>query len=387
MAALCLLSMLSGLAWLCVLLHPDRPYRPLVADESPLKARPEEPPENTPLVSIIIPARNEADTIAAVLTAHFQSAWPRKEVILVNDQSDDDTEAQARQAAQKAQPAGCAFQLIQSGPLPEGWVGKVNAMAQGVSVARGDYFLFTDADILCEPDLLNRLVAESEAAGLGLNSRMALLACRSFWEKLFVPAFVYFFALLYPFRAVARLGSRKAAAAGGCMLVKKDCLSTAGGLAAIKNAIIDDVALGRLIKDAGPAIRLTLTRKVRSLRRYLALKDFWRTVTRTAFTELHYSWGRLSAVTLVMMLLFAVPPAALAAGAVSLHPTAMAAGAAALLLAALLYAPTVRFYGLSPIYAAVIPIIGLLYLAMTWHSAWGYLMGRRSAWKSREYRV
>ncbi len=380
MTALFVLAVLSLLIWLCILCHPHRPYLPYTDAK---QSAPEQPPLSPqPLVSVVIPARNEEKTIAAALTSHFQSTWKHLEVICVDDKSADRT---AEEAGEAARSAPLPFVLVSSSELPRGWTGKVHAMHQGVERARGKYILFCDADIVFAPEVVEELVRESEAKQLSLNSRMALLSCFSLIEKLLVPAFVYFFCLLYPFRGVSRKKSQTAAAAGGCMLVHRKDLDRAGGLQRIQDAIIDDVSLARLLKRSDGSIRLQLTKKVTSIRRYRRLKDFWDTVTRTAFSELRYSRLLLGAVTCIMGIAFFIPPAASAAGAFAGHAGLLAAGGAAYLLQVLLYSFFIRFYGVSFFYAFLLPVTALLYLAMTWHSALRYLAGRRSSWKGRDY--
>jgi len=370
---------LSFLLWVGVLLHPRRPYLPLDGD----REAGEDLPDPAPLVSVVIPARNEAETVAASIRSHLECSWPKLEVILVDDGSTDGT---AQRALEAARETAREVRIIEAGEVPEGWVGKVWAMKRGAEEAQGEYILFTDADIVFEKDLLRHLVAESRRRNLGLNSRMVLLSTEGFWEKLLVPAFVYFFSLLYSFRAVEDPRSRTAAAAGGCMLVERRELAQAGGLEAIKDAIIDDVSLARRLKAAGSLIRLASTRRARSLRRYVRLGDFWRTVTRTAYTELRYSPLRLLAATAALLLSFFVPPAALLAGTAAADPVPAALGLAALITASLLYLPTVRYVGVPAGYALGLPLTGFLYLLMTWHSAVRYALGRRSVWKEREYR-
>lgn len=376
MTALTLCAAAAAVMWAALLVDPRRRWVPLRAeDETPA------PPPEAPLVSVVIPARNEEEAIAGTLAAHFGSAWPNLEVILVDDGSTDRTAEEAAAAAE----GRTRFTLLEAGALPEGWTGKVHAMDVGARAARGSYLLFTDADIEHAPGLLSALVRESMEAGLGLNSRMALLAAESFWERLLAPAFVYFFALLYPFRAVADPRSRCAAAAGGCMLLRREALEAAGGLAAIKDAIIDDVALARAVKRAGFPLRLALSERVRSLRRYRQLGEFWQMVARTAFTELRYSWLRLAVATAALLLAFAAPAAALGAGLAARDPLAAGLGGGALLLSCGLYAPMVRFYRAPLLWALSVPCAALLHLGMTWHSALRFLLGSRSRWKGRDY--
>jgi hopene-associated glycosyltransferase HpnB len=386
LVALFILSALSLLFWAGIALRPGAPWIPYAdaGGRTELeRGAGEVPAAREPLVSVVIPARDEEATIGAALGSHFESAWPSREVILVDDGSHDRTEAVAREAAAGAP---CRFEIVRPGDVPEGWVGKVRAMDAGVREARGRYILFTDADIVFSPDLMTNLVRESETHGLGLNSRMVLLAARSFWERLLVPAFVFFFCLMYPFRAVAKPRTKTAAAAGGCMLVAREALEAAGGMAGIKDAIIDDMALARRIKGAGFPLRLALTKKAQSLRRYERLRDFWQTVARTAFTELKYSWLRLGATAIAMILAFVVPIASACAGLGSGEAGMAALGLAALALSLLLYYPHVAFLGVPARYVLLFPLVGVLYLAMTWHSAARYAGGTRSVWKERAYK-
>jgi len=365
-------------AWIAVALRPSRPYLPFWEKRAPAAL-----PADPPLVSIVIPARNEAVTVGRVVESHLRSDYPKKEIIVVDDGSTDGTAEAARSCASRF---SSPLNVLQVKQTPEGWSGKVYAMHRGVEAASGRYILFTDADIVWDPDLLSLLVAESISENLGLNSRMVLLSVEGFWERVLVPAFVFFFSLLYPFRAVSRRGSKYAAAAGGCMLVNCKALEAAGGLESIKDAIIDDISLARRIKQAGFPLRLCLSSRARSLRRYPKLRDFWHTVTRTAFTELRYSVLRLAGATVALLLAFGAPLFCLVAGYCFGSLLGAVLGASALLLSCLLYFPTVSAFGLSPFYAAGFPLAGLLYLGMTWHSALRYATGRRSVWKGRVYR-
>jgi hopene-associated glycosyltransferase HpnB len=367
---------LSLLCWVAVALRPGRAWdcRPVAEDEP---APPE--PRSWPSVCILVPARNEAQmlprTLPALLAQDYPGQW---RVVVVDDRSSDG-------GAEAAASAGAGrVSLLRGAALPEGWAGKVWAMQQGAAAATERYLLLSDADILHAPGSLRRLVAESEAGGLALNSRMARLRCESSAERLLIPAFVWFFGLLYPMRRVNRPESRAAAAAGGCVLLRRDALDRAGGFESIRGEIIDDVNLARRIKGAGGALRLSLSRgDVRSLRDYPTLWTVWRMVRRTAFTELKRSWLRLAGVLLVMTLMFAAPPLLLAGGLAlaALEPRALSAAAAGLAswaLLAALYRPAVRFFGLSGARALALPLVGALYGLMTLDSA---LRGGRRDWK------
>jgi len=271
-------------------------------------------------------------------------------IVVVDDRSTDGTRGLA---------------TVHGAELPPGWVGKVWALEQGRAAAgEPDYYLLTDADIRHAPHSLRRLVAESEAGGLVLNSRMGRLHCESIAEKLLIPPFVYFFNLLYPMRRV----NQRPAAAGGCMLVRRDALERAGGFARIADRVIDDVSLARMLQPQG-RIRLAVSRSdVTSLRAH----DFggiWRMVRRTAFTQLRRSWALLASTVALLALLFAAPPALPVVGFATGDVVAGGVAGAALALLTLLYVPTVRYHRLRPTWALTLPLAGALYGAMTCDSA------------------
>jgi hopene-associated glycosyltransferase HpnB len=262
--------------------------------------------------------------------------------------------------------------------LPEGWVGKVWALEQAArSAGETDYYLLTDADIRHAPGSLRRLIVESEAAGLALNSRLARLRCQSPSERLLIPPFVLFFNLLYPMRRVNDPRSRVAAAAGGCVLLRRDALDRAGGFAAIRDRVIDDVSLARAVKGTGARIRLSVSRAdVVSLRAH----DFggvWRLVRRTAFTELRRSWALLAVTIPLLLLLFPAPPILVVAGIVAGSTATLGAAAAAWALMTALYLPTIRYFRLHPEWTLTLPVAGVLYGAMTLDSA---LRRRHAYW-------
>jgi hopene-associated glycosyltransferase HpnB len=282
--------------------------------------------------------------------------------VVVDDRSSDGTAEVARRPG---------VQVVPGASLPRGWVGKVWALEQGARGAASEYLLLTDADIRHGSCSLRRLVAEAEHDGLALVSRMARLCCSSRAERLLIPPFLFFFNLLYPMRRANR--GLRPAAAGGCLLVRRGALERAGGFAAIRGAVIDDLDLARLV---GGPLRLALSRShVVSLRRHDRVRDVWGMVVRTAFSELDYSWARVAAATAGMVLLFAVPPVLTVGGsALAWWPVAGAGGAAWCVQAAV-FLPTVRFFGLRPWRAAILPLAGVLYAAMAVDSA-----RRRSGW-------
>jgi hopene-associated glycosyltransferase HpnB len=353
-------------------------------------------PDAWPDVVAVVPARNEAEMLPVTLPALLGQEYPGSlTVIVVDDGSSDGTGAVA---ARIARPPGRPLRVI-AGTRPPGgerWAGKVWAMDQGLRAAgaiapgQDGYLLFTDADIAWEAHQLRRLVAAAEGDDRDLVSQMALLRTATGWERVVVPAFVYFFAQLYPFQRVNAPGSRTAAAAGGCMLVRRRAL--AGGLAPISDALIDDVALGRMVKRQRGRSWLGLTRQLVSVRPYPGLASLWQMVARSAYTQLLYSPAVLAATLAGLLFLYLLPPAgaviglaALLAGDGAANPAALAAGAglAGWALMSLSYLPMLRLYRLSPLRAPGLPLIALLYAAMTTDSARRYYAGRGAEWRGR----
>jgi hopene-associated glycosyltransferase HpnB len=337
-----------------------------------------------PSVTAVVPARDEADVIAKSVGLLLRQTYPGTfSVVLVDDQSTDSTGAVARSAAQEAGAPELLTVLEGSDP-PAGWTGKLWAMDQGIRHVAAqaeppDYVLFTDADIAYEaPDAVACLVAGAKAEGLVLTSLMVKLRCKSLAERMLVPAFVYFFAKLYPFAWVNDPRRATAAAAGGCMLVRREALAAAGGLQAIRGALIDDCALGALMKQQGP-IWLGLTQRVVSLRPYPDLNAIRRMVVRSAYAELRYSPLRLAGTLAGMTLTYLAPPLL----TVFAGEPARALGAAAWVLMALSFVPMARFYQRSPLWGLALPAIAALYTAFTIESAIQHWRGRGGAWKGR----
>ena len=352
-------------------------------------------PDAWPAVVAVVPARNEAEMLPATLPALLGQEYPGAlTVVVVDDGSSDGT---GEVAARIARESGRPLRVIPGTPPPapgEGdarWAGKVWAMAQGLRAAGpAGYVLFTDADIACEPHTLRRLVAAAEGDDRDLVSQMALLRAATGWERVVVPAFVYFFAQLYPFRRVNAPGSRTAAAAGGCMLVRRSALERSGGLAPISGALIDDVAMGRMIKRQRGRCWLGLTRQVASVRPYPRLASLWQMVARSAYTQLNYSPALLAATLIGLLFLYVLPPAGAVIGLAVLlaggsGPAALAAGAglAGWALMSLSYLPMLRLYRLSPLRAPGLPLIALLYAGMTADSARRHHTGRGAQWRGR----
>jgi hopene-associated glycosyltransferase HpnB len=361
------------LAWVAVALRPGRFWdlRPVVEDQPRPPA-----PARWPTVTVLLPARNEAarlrDSLPALMAQDYPGEW---RIVLIDDRSEDGTGAIARDLTN-----GRAT-IVEGGPLPEGWAGKVWALQQGAAAAgEPDYLWLTDADIVHAPGVLTRLVSESGAAGLAMNSVMARLSTGPPSERFLVPAFLFFFNLLYPMRLVNGSGPT-AAAAGGCLLVRRDRLERIGGFGAIRGEVIDDIGLARLFKGPGAPIRLAVSRaEVVSVRRYDSLSAFWRTVRRTAFAELRHSWARLIATVAGLLLAFGTPPVLLVVGAAGMQAGLAALGLAGWVVMTLVYAPTVRFFGLPIAWALTLPLAGLLYGGMTVDSALQHVAGRRRVW-------
>ncbi len=334
-----------------------------------------------PSVVAVVPARNEADILGASLPTLLAQDYPGEfRVILVDDASTDATSAVAESLRTDR------LTVVRGDGPPPGWAGKVAAMARGVEAAgEPEYLLFTDADIAHPSEGVSALVGKAQREGLDLVSLMARLGTSTGWERLVVPAFVYFFAQLYPFRLVSRPTSRVAAAAGGCMLVRRAALADAGGLAEIRDAHIDDVALGKLLKRNGKRHGRTwlgFTTAVRSLRPYPRLADLWDMVARSAYTQLRYSPALLAGTIVGLLLLYVVPPVAVLVGAFGWW-WLLGVGGLAWLIMSGTFVPVLRLYGLPLWRAPLLPAIALLYAAMTIDSARRHWLGRGGAWKGR----
>ena len=350
-------------------------------------------PAGWPAVTVVVPARDEAAVLPATLPTLLAQDYPGElRVILVDDDSADGTAQVAEKlAAASGQPFEDRQRLVAAGPRPDGWAGKVWAMECGLAAAgQPEYVLFTDADISYAPGTLTALVRAADGGGYGLVSQMALLRTETAWERLIVPAFVYFFAQLYPFRRVNKATTRTAAAAGGCMLVRRDALEKAGGLAMIRGARIDDVSLGRVLKRSGARCWLGLTTDVRSRRPYPSLAGLWDMVARSAYTQLRYSPLLLAGTLAGLAWLYLLPPAAAIAGLAAVAAgggtAALATAAAGLAGWALLtasYVPMQRLYGLPAWRALALPFSAALYGAMTFDSARRHWAGRGGEWKGR----
>ncbi len=371
----------SLLAWLWLLLGQGFFWRTDVR----LPQRRE--PDVWPPMCVVVPARDEAAVLPAALPSLLGQDYPgRAEVFLVDDGSTDGTGDLARGLGRRH--GGLPLTVASPGEPPAGWTGKLWAVRHGMALARArepEYLLLTDADIAHAPDSLRELVAAARSGGFDVVSQMARLRVESVWERLVVPAFVYFFAQLYPFRRIGRRGTRTAAAAGGCVLLRADAAAQARIPDAIRHAVIDDVALARAVKGTGGRVWLGLADRVDSVRPYPRLHDLWRMVSRSAYAQLRHHPVVLAGTVAGLALVYLVPPAALAAGAAAGSTAAAVAGGLAWLIMAGTFEPMLRYYGQPWWLAPLLPFTAFLYLLMTVDSAVQHYRGRGAAWKGRTY--
>jgi len=340
------------------------------------------PPRDWPRVTAIIPARNEAALISAVVAAMAKQDYPGEfSVIVVDDHSNDGSAELAREAA-SGSGAADRFEIATAPELVSGWTGKLAALDAGVRASAGrqpEFLWFSDADIVHGPDTLRRLVSRAQASQLDLASLMVLLACRTLAERLQIPPFLYFFLMLYPPRRIFSRSRQTAGAAGGCLLLRRSALERIGGLATIRGEIIDDCALARAVKRSGGRIWMGLTRTSRSLRPYSAAAEIRDMIARTAFTQLHHSPLRLVATLAGLVLTFLAPVALTFAPQAKLWVPALLAWC--LMTASFL--PTLLFYRLPPVWAPTLPLAALFYSYATLLSAVRYWLGRGGRWKGR----
>nr|WP_307161762.1 glycosyltransferase [Streptomyces rishiriensis] len=381
MSAIVWIAAVTLAAWLWLLLCQGFFWRTDVR----LPAR--EEPREWPSVCVVVPARDEAAVLPASLPSLLAQDYPgRAEIFLVDDGSSDGTGELARTLAR--QRGGLPLTVDSPGEPPEGWTGKLWAVRHGIGLARArepEYLLLTDADIAHRPDSLRELVAAARAGGFDVVSQMARLRVESLWERLVVPAFVYFFAQLYPFRRIGRRGARTAAAAGGCVLLRTDAAERARIPDAIRHAVIDDVALARAVKGAGGHIWLGLADRVDSVRPYPRLHDLWRMVSRSAYAQLRHSPLLLTGTVLGLALVYLVPPSALVGGLAAGSTVTAVLGGLAWLVMAGTYVPMLRYYRQPLWLAPLLPFTAFLYLLMTVDSAVQHYRGRGAAWKGRTY--
>ncbi|MEH2245133.1 glycosyltransferase [Nostoc sp.] len=359
--------------------------------------------KSLPVVCAVVPARNEAELLPTSLRSLLLQDYPGSlNVFLVDDRSTDGT-ANFAEGVAHALSKPEQLHIISGESLPPGWSGKLWAVEQGINSASlfaPDYFLLTDADIEHDPGNLRRLVAKAVQEDLDLVSVMVRLRCESFWEKLLIPAFVFFFQKLYPFRWVNNPNNPTAAAAGGSILIAREALERIGGIQVIRQALIDDCALANAVKQIGrqsnssfspapPAspgrIWLGLSTLTHSLRPYNSLATIWDMVARSAYAQLNYSPLLLVGTLLGMILIYLVPPLCVILGVVWGNWAIALTGLLGWLLMTLAYYPTIRFYKCSPWLALSLPAIAFLYTLMTLDSALRHWQGRGGAWKGRVY--
>jgi hopene-associated glycosyltransferase HpnB len=335
-----------------------------------------------PTVVALVPARNEAETISRCAESLIRQEYGGElQIVVVDDHSEDGTGGLARGVAEGA-GAKNRVTVLQAAALQAGWTGKLWALQRGIEKGGAfspEYFWFTDADIVHAPDTLLRLVARAERQRLDLASLMVLLQAKTAPERLLIPAFLYFFLMLYPPNWIALPNARTAGAAGGCILLRREALERIGGIAAIRGEVIDDCALARAVKRSGGKIWMGLTRKSVSLRSYATFGEIRDLIARTAFTQLRYSSLVLVGTLVGLLLTYVVPMVLTFDGQPVVWRLALAAWA----LMTLTYLPTVRFYGLSALWAPVLPLAALFYSYATCLSAARYWLGRGGQWKGR----
>jgi hopene-associated glycosyltransferase HpnB len=343
-----------------------------------------------PRVCAVVPARDEAEAIAVSLTSLLHQDYAGEfSVVLVDDNSSDRTTEIALETAASLGKSDL-LKIIRGQPLASGWKGKLWAMHQGIeSVSTQanppDYWLFTDADIQHDSKNLTQLVTKAVTADLDLVSLMVLLRCQSFWEKLLIPAFVFFFQKLYPFTWVNHPHNSMAAAAGGCVLISNQALTSIGGVARIKDALIDDCTLAQAVKSSGNNIWLGLSETTISLRGYDNLKVIWDTIARTAYTQLNYSPWLLIGTIVAMIIVYLIAPIGMIWGLITSNWLVFSTCSVTWLLMIWAYAPTIKLYKIALPWVGLLPAIAFLYSLMTIDSAVKYYQGQGGAWKGRTY--
>jgi hopene-associated glycosyltransferase HpnB len=341
-----------------------------------------QPLANWPRVIAIVPARNEAETIAQTVRALAAQDYPGEfSIIIVDDHSEDATAILARKAASES-GASQRVKIHSAAPLAPGWAGKLWALNEGVQLAsqdKPDFLWFTDADIQHAPDTLHRLVFRAEKDSLDLASLMVLLQAETFPERLLIPPFLYFFLMLYPPRWIADPNASTAGAAGGCILLRRNVLAPIRGLASIRGEVIDDCALARTVKKNGGRIWMGLTRTSVSLRGYGMFAEIRNMIARTAFTQLHYSILLLVMALAGLFVTFLLPWFSFFAG----EDPAWFLASTAICLMTVTFGVTVRFYGLPWPWALTLPIAAVCYGYATLLSAARYWLGRGGQWKGR----
>ena len=365
-----LVIVLGLLIWIIILLLPSRPY----STRESLETHSAES-VSLPEVTVLIPVRNEASTIVKSLSA-LKDHDPKLKIILIDDQSIDNT-------VELASSTEIENLIILSGTqLPSGWSGKLWALEQGLKYIDTDYLLLVDADIILKPGLITRILYKAKKYDIKLVSLMAHLRMVSPWERLLMPAFVFFFKLLYPFHLSNLPNSRIAAAAGGCMLLETKILKELGGFKSIRNTLIDDCSLAKKIKQNGYRTWIGLTRSAISIRRYDKLLTIQKMISRTAYTQLNYSLSLLLLCTILMIIAFVIPYVAI----LQTQPTIIIIGLVTLCIQTICYFPILRYYSINHIYALSLPLAAMFYLVFTLSSAYSYYFNKGVVWKERYYK-
>ena len=367
---LTVLVLVGAFIWVAILAAPWRPW----STREVLHAAPGAQKEDLSSITVLIPARDEAEVIGATL-AGVALQGNGIHVVLVDDQSTDGTSRVAQETA------GVNLLVVHGQPPLTGWSGKLWALDQGLEHVHTDLVLLLDADIELKPGVLSALKSKMREGDLDFISIMASLRMHSFWERLLMPAFIYFFKLLYPFRLSNSRFPWVAAAAGGCILMKTEALKKIGGFHSVKGRLIDDCALAGQVKKAGYKTWIGLSHAVCSIRVYKHLDTIWNMVARTAFNQLRYSIILLLLCSLIMVVLFWVPAAGLLFSGAAMKGVSLCA----LLAMIATYFPVLTFYGFSRWWALLLPLVGTLFLAMTWTSAIRFWQGKGSEWKGRAY--
>ncbi|MEV5941138.1 glycosyltransferase [Streptomyces sp. NPDC051994] len=380
MSALVWIALVSLIIWLWLLLGQGFFWR---TDQ---RLPPQVDPAHWPDVAVVVPARDEAEVLPLSLPSLLAQDYPgRAEIYLVDDGSSDGTGRLARSLAQRH--GGLPLTLVSPGEPEAGWTGKLWALREGMALARArgpEYLLLTDADIAHEPDSLRKLVAAA-GSGFDLVSQMARLRVASGWERLIVPAFVYFFAQLYPFRWINAPRPRATAAAGGCVLLRADAADRARIPDAVRQAVIDDVSVARAVRASGGRVWLGLADGVDSVRPYPHLAELWRMISRSAYAQLRHSPALLLGTVAGLALVYLAPPVTFGAGLAVGSVGAAWAGGLAWLVMTGTYLPMLRYYRQPLALAPALPFTALLYLLMTVDSAVRHYRGRGAAWKGRTY--